>query len=105
MENCNLKELNFNLEKQKGCFVLYDNCNTDLGLIEFISKIINEKKLKKIKKFITAYHLDYNSLFPKPLYNLNNGTLFRYLISKGKTGKFLFNDLQGIKYDINYFHC
>jgi hypothetical protein len=36
---------------------------------------------------------------------MDNMTLWGYLKSKKKIGRDLFNDIQGLKYDLNFFYA
>jgi hypothetical protein len=100
-------DINYNLSKQKGAFLCYDNSkltkNSDL--IEFIITYCKTNNLDFDEPIIKQFQIKYNSLY-KPMQSLQPDTIsaFRFLDKKGITGKNLFNDYQGLKYDFNFFH-
>jgi len=102
---------NFNLEKQKGCFLLYDNAKTlnesgnQRDLISFIEKLCEIKGIVPSDPIITEYQIKYNDYYkPQHSEQPNYKSLFRFLEDEKSTGKFLFNDAQGLKYDFNFFN-
>ncbi|MFC2152964.1 FRG domain-containing protein [Bacteroidota bacterium] len=103
-ENCSNIDKIHNLQKQESCFILYDNFGSTLNFETFINSLIRRKSISLEKPIITAYHLDYNGIFKRLEYNNKKTTLFRFLEMEKFTGKYLFDDIQGLKYDFNYFH-
>jgi hypothetical protein len=97
---------NNNLLKQEGAFILYDNhYNIDYGLIEFIKDYISENKIELDEPIVKIYKIKYNELYkPSKSKNPNFKTAFTILKEKEKTGSFLFDDYQGLKYDLIFFH-
>lgn len=103
IENPDCNEINFNLTKQKGCFILYDNDKSnDIGLETLIDEIVNIKNISLSKPIITIYRISYNSIFKNR--RKNKESLFSYLKKENIYGATLFNDIQGLKYDLNFFH-
>jgi hypothetical protein len=95
---------NENLKRQKGCFVLYELGKKEISLDEFIC---NELLKKGIKEYglIREYRLDYNAIFKKrDIETFKTISLFSYLDNKRSTGRHLFNDIQGLRYDLNFFN-
>lgn len=104
VENCGPDNINENLKHQKGCFVLYDNNSSDLTLDKTIDNLFFYGKME-IEKVIREYRLPYNKIFARSDFEGMEGTsLYRYLKSKEICGKYLFSDIQGLKYDLNFFH-
>ncbi len=88
--NC---KININLCQQKGVLLYFDS---SVSLDEFLKRSGYD--------YILTYHL-----IPKPFLNLpdhaisGKETIFQYLKNKRITGEYLFNDLQGFRYDfLNY---
>ncbi len=107
IENCSAKIDNFNLNKQQGCFLLYDNYMFDDNTETFEKYIDYAIKLNRIEinePIILKFHLEYNSVVKNRASIQKKETLFEYLEKKGKIGQFLFNDIQGLSNDLNYFH-
>lgn len=97
---------NYNLLKQEGAFIFYDNhYNKDYGLIEFINDYVIENSIKLTEPLVKVYKIKYNELY-KPMRSINPNykTAFQILKEKQKTGNYLFNDHQGLKYDMIFFH-
>ncbi len=96
---------NFNLEKQMSCFVLFDNNGLDIGLVKFLDHIKRCLKISIQEPLIVEYRLKYNAILKRfssvPPQNMG---LFTYLSRKKVSGKYLFDDIQGLKYDFNFFH-
>ena len=104
IEKCQDKVFNYNLIHQDGCFVLFDNGGTKVTLDKFIEDKLNDSK-DVSEPVIRIYQLDYNAIFRKEdIDEYKNIGLFKYLDLNGKTGRTLFNDIQGLKYDLNFFH-
>jgi hypothetical protein len=106
LRNCHNSSLdNYNLKKQDCCFLLFDNENRDMCLINFLKILREENKSLVEQPIITRYDLKYNQAFAK-LHSRQPTSiiLFSYLRQQKSTGKFLFNDIQGLKYDLNFFH-
>lgn len=103
-DNCPNIDKIHNLKKQKSCFLLYDNYGSSFKLEKFIERIIRKKSIKLSKPIIVAYHLNYNGIFKRLKYNERKSTLFKFLENEKCTGKYLFDDIQGLKYDLNFFH-
>lgn len=89
-------DINYNLEQQKGSLIFIDS---SLSLESFIEELISQNLLESNP---ITHHL-----IPKPSLNYpdasvhNLETLHSYLTSKGIIGALLFNDLQGLKFDMN----
>ncbi len=89
-------DINYNLEQQKGCFIYIDS---KLSLESFIEELINQNLLSENP---ITHHL-----IPKPSLNYpdasihNLETLYDFLSKNRITGMKLFNDLQGLKFDMN----
>jgi len=100
-----LKSLdNYNLENQNGCFVLYDNteCVNDISLEETLTHI-NQDHLKM--EFIDPVIIKHNFYLDQLRRPRSNESLFSFVREeKGVTGQSLFNDIQGIKYDLLQIH-
>lgn len=97
---------NFNIKKQEGCFILFDNIsNNKNDFISFLESYCKIKKIEFTEPLIKIYKIKYNNLY-KPMQSRqgNYKPAFRYLQDKGITGKNLFNDYQGLKYDFNFFY-
>lgn len=97
---------NFNLQRQSACFLLYDNASKNSYSFEkFLDIYLKNNKIDIKVPIITKYHIKYNSAY-KPMHSRqpNYESLFQFLINKNITGKTLFNDIQGLKYDFNFFH-
>lgn len=97
---------NFNLNRQESCLLLYDNLYTgNLSLEEFIASFLEKEGKVNIEPFIVKYQIKYNSVF-KALHSKqpDSISLFKYLKNNKISGEYLFNDLQGLKYDFNFFH-
>jgi hypothetical protein len=99
---------NYNLIKQKGCFLLYDSKGLSFrsrNLADFISQYVEYNNIRITTPILKIYRISYNSIFTNRHYGeLKKKGLFSYLKTKGISGAFLFNDLQGLKYDFNFFH-
>lgn len=96
---------NFNLKKQKSVFLLFDDTETyqTKSFEDFINEWCEDKTIENPEPILTKYLIPYNSVFESRDSNSPQSTsLFHYLIKKGISGCFLFNDLQGIKYDFNH---
>jgi len=104
IDKCRTDTLNENLKLQNGCFVLYDNNGSDLPLDKFIDKLFfYENKDKEV--VIKEYRLPYNEIFTRHNFEeFEDVSLVNYLNRKKISGKDLFNDIQGLKYDLNFFH-
>jgi len=97
---------NYNLKNQSSCFLMFDNvCCNSISLERFLEKFINKQNIKIDNPFILKYHIKYNTAF-KPMRSRqpNYISLFKFLDKNNITGKNLFNDIQGLKYDFNFFH-
>jgi hypothetical protein len=96
---------NYNLSNQKSCFLLFDNCNSnDIGFEEFVQSYILQNNIKLKEPIIEISKIPYNSIYSKSKRNHPESiSLFRYLTERNISGRYLFNDLQGLKYDFNSF--
>lgn len=104
IDKCLPATINENLKLQKGCFVLYDNYGSDLPLDKLIDKLFFYEGIPR-QVVSKEYRLPYNEIFKRSNFEgLNDVSLVNYLRRKGISGKDLFNDIQGLKYDLNYFH-
>jgi hypothetical protein len=110
---------NFNLKAQKGCFLLFDNSNGrvndgNIHNVDFIRFLENHEKYfpKEISEpVLTIFNIKYNSFIRGRNRVIINDSLdpdsisaFEFLRQKGLTGKNLFDDMQGLKYDFNFIH-
>jgi hypothetical protein len=96
---------NFNLLHQKGCFLYYDNEDFKLPFEKFLEFYCLNNNIKLRRPAINVYNINYNSLYKKrPENHPNQVTVFNYLRQHNISGQFLFNDIQGLKYDFNFFH-
>ncbi len=97
---------NFNLLNQDSCFLLFDNasCNS-ISFEKFLHLFIEKHQVLINEPFITKYHIKYNTAF-KPMKSRQPEyiSLFKFLKQNNISGKTLFNDIQGLKYDFNFFH-
>jgi len=97
-----MKDANFNLKQQKGVFILYDNYNSDIDLISAINSLA--KEIGCNDQIVKKYKLKTNAIYKYLQINNTKHNLYTYLKSQQCTGQFLFNDLQGLKYDFNFLH-
>lgn len=96
---------NENLKRQKGCFVLYELGKKEISLDEFICNELIKKGVRE-SGLIREYRLDYNEIFHKHnIEKFKTISLFSYLDQKKFTGRYLFNDIQGLRYDLNFYNC
>jgi len=97
---------NYNLLNQNSCFLLFDNCETNnIGFEDFIQLYAKEKNISIVEPIIEIYKIPYNNIFRKlRRFDSNSVSLFKYLAMNKISGKYLFNDFQGLKYDFNFFH-
>lgn len=103
IEKCQRNTINENLKLQKGCFILFDNQGLRYSLVEFIN---SEFFLKRIEKelLIKEHTLCYNDIFKRFDFDGNkNINLYHYLDINNNSGRGLFNDIQGLKFDLNFF--
>lgn len=97
IQNPQTIDLNKNLLLQKGSFIFIDS---EYDLEEFFEQLVRSKELKGNP---ITHHL-----IPKPSLNYpdasvhNLETAFEFLSRNEVSGKNLFNDLQGLKFDMNY---
>jgi len=104
VQNCQPNLINENLTRQKGCFILYDNNNADLTLERYIMGSLKKLGIK-MEVLVREYRLPYNKIFHKGILDDSKDTkLFAFLDHNNATGRTLFNDIQGLKYDLNFFH-
>lgn len=96
---------NFNLQHQKGCFLYYDNENYGISFEQFLDLQCSLQHIKLLQPIINIYNINYNSLYKKRQQSHpNQMTVFNFLRQRNISGQFLFNDIQGLKYDFNFFH-
>ena len=101
----NRVEENYNLVNQKGCFILYDNRDTaSLTLEKFIEDYVTNWQIELEEPIIKIFKITYNSIYRKHGHRLEDISLFSFLKSNKVYGRFLFDDIQGLKHDMNYFH-
>lgn len=104
LNNCQPNTLNVNLNRQDGCFVLFDNDNNSFALNDYIECEITRRGIEK-ETLIREYRLPYNKIFHKgDIDGRKDAKLFSYLNKNNISGRTLFNDIQGLKYDLNFFH-
>lgn len=98
--------LNQNLINQKSCFILFDNTSDSHTICMSLEDFIIQKCIEASTDIpIDIFTLSYNLIFGK--YNRHSNdyrTLFKYLKDNNITGENLFEDIQGLKYDFNFFH-
>jgi hypothetical protein len=97
---------NFNLLNQDSCFLLFDNAScSSFSFEKFLRFFIEKHQISINEPLITKYHIKYNTAF-KPMRSRqpNYISLFKFLKQNNISGKTLFNDIQGLKYDFNFFH-
>jgi hypothetical protein len=97
---------NYNIRVQNGCFILFDNISdNNCDLVSFLKSYSKNNNLTFPEPLIKIYNINYNNLYrPMRSRQRDYKPVFRYLQDKGITGKNLFNDYQGLKYDLNFFH-
>jgi len=90
--------------------VLFDNYGGNLCLVKYL-EMLARKYHSNNQYFITRFDLKYNSVFAKlRSKHPKSMSLFSYLTNNNSTGRYLFNDIQvfndiqGLKYDFNFFH-
>lgn len=97
--------LNYNLENQKSCYLLFDNHLFGQDKISFENFLIQYGKINGLsldEPILNIYNIKYNSIINRLENRKKN--VFKFLIDKNITGKYLFDDIQGLKYDyINFF--
>ncbi len=95
---------NYNLKQQEGCFILYDNTESanDISLEETLEHINQDHlKLDSPEPIIIKHNLYLAHLRGKT----ENESIFSFVRSEKKvTGKTLFNDIQGLKFDLLQMH-
>jgi hypothetical protein len=100
---CQLDSLNENMKLQKGCFILFDNNGKNTSLNKFIESELTE--IKPQSPLIREYRLGYNEIFFEyDFEDLKDVSLFGFLNSNKISGRYLFNDIQDLKFDLNFFH-
>ena len=72
-----------------------------IGLDQFIQSNLN---VEISEPLISEYRLGYNKIFSQCLFEDSTCSLFEYLKKNRISGQTLFNDIQGIKYDLNFYH-
>lgn len=103
LEKCHSPVLNKNLKFQEGCFILFDNNGGNKTLDQFIQDQLSNSLLNEI--LIREYRLTFNGVFHRyDFEGLRDVTLFDFLDYKNVTGRTLFSDIQGLKYDLNFYH-
>lgn len=101
--NCESDTLNENMGLQEGCFVLFDNNASDKTLDQFIEAELNGEYISE--PLIIEHRLSYNEIFNDGISGQSKYlSLIKYLEKEGISGRNLFNDIQGLKYDLNFFH-
>lgn len=95
---------NFNLEKQKSCFLLFDlEYPTGSACFEdYLRQNVKQKNISLEEPILILHNINYNSLMENN--NLKRESAARFLKNKKVFGEFLFDDIQGLKYDFNFFH-
>ncbi len=56
---------NYNLKKQKGCFLYFDNENLKLSFEKFLELFVLGSNIKPKSSILKIYNINYNSLFKK----------------------------------------
>jgi hypothetical protein len=106
----NNQDENYNITQQYPCFLMFDNrnCNGNFKEIDiegFLNCFIKYHHLSIEEPIIYKYRIPYNSAFRwTHEYRDKNEPLFTFLRKNKCIGSNLFNDIQGIKYDFNFFH-
>jgi hypothetical protein len=104
LHNCQTQSVNENLTRQKGCFILFDNNNTDLTLVNYLKSSLKSLGIR-FEILVREYRLPYNKVFHKGgLDEFKDIKLFTFLNKHNATGRTLFNDIQGLRHDLNFFH-
>ena len=96
--------INQNMKNQEGCFILFDSSFKNPDLIKALEYDLQIRKddynedLQHVKPCITEHRF-----FLRDLITPNNKSLIHFITEEhGVSGKILFDDIQGIKYDLNY---
>ncbi|NCD43417.1 MAG: hypothetical protein EOL88_15205 [Bacteroidia bacterium] len=90
----------YNLEKQKGCFIFFDSASYKIDLLSYIEETIDYNNQNNVS---TNPIVIEHQFFLQDLIANNKNSLIYYITKEKKiTGKNLFDDIQGIKYDLNY---
>ena len=93
----------YNLKEQESVFILFDNKGgNSWSLIDWIKSSALNKGLNSDEKLVYKFKLNYNAITKRQ--ENNKMTLFNHLEREKKTGQYLFDDIQGLKYDLNFFH-
>lgn len=97
---------NYNLNKQESLFILYDNGkHPEYDLLSFLVDLCKQNKIQLKEPLIKTYRIKYNHIYqPQRSKHPNFETVFNQLKQKKKTGAYLFNDIQGLKYDLTFFN-
>jgi FRG domain len=97
---------NFNLKAQQGCFIFYDNNYTNNWSIEkFVTEFCKVRNIVVEQPLIKIFNIRYNSIFAKmTLDSTRDMSLFSFLKRNKIYGCYLFDDIQGVKTDLNFFH-
>ncbi|HET7118264.1 MAG TPA: FRG domain-containing protein [Hanamia sp.] len=91
----------YNLKKQQGCFLFFDNHNRTHSFEDYLESKISSNSIYLKEPVIIVYKIKWYTVF-RNMANTEK-TLFKHLKEKGIYGKELFDDLQGLKYDFNFF--
>ncbi len=98
----------YNLNQQKGCFLLYDNKGTgsaNYDFITFLCYFAREKNILFDTPPITIYDIDVSTALAQPLHSAQSPRgVYDFLSKKGSTGRTLFNDFQGFKNDFTFIN-
>lgn len=76
-----------------------------MSLEKYLDFYTSFDQLQLVKPVVTVYNINYNSLYKKMhSRNPNHVPVFKFLKQQKLTGQYLFNDIQGLKYDFSFFH-
>jgi hypothetical protein len=103
---------NENIKLQKGCFLLFESepyldtkkkwdtkKRSFEWMLQHFESITGEKSKEPI---LTIYNIPYKSIFANDVREGYNGSLYEFMKKNKKLGRYLFNDIQGLKYDIQF---
>lgn len=110
LSKINNPESNYNIRNQHSCFLLYDNARftnhpKGSGFEDFLIKYLEPNCNEITQPIIYKYQIKYNSAFrPTHQHRHEIKPLFSFLKEQQVIGCNLFDDIQGLKYDFNFFH-
>lgn len=98
------KNLLSNLDKQRGCFIFFDSSNYDIDLIQYLQEVLDDAKKNENKNItLDGPIITEHQFYLQDLITNDDKSLIHYVTKTLKiTGKSLFDDIQGFRYDLNY---